>query len=215
VIFAILSVFLFSDLTDGQIRTLSNLSNDQKEAILKSLPAQQLVSTHQEAAPKGAGATESPTFMISFRTAPDTAGVDFGKQLLVLIGTLVTAVSSFYFGSKAAGSNAESPSGSAPVVNSVTPSTLSPKDASKPQEVQISGDNLDLIKEIKAVHEGRHIVATDVTSSGSTAKCKFDFKDAPSGQWDIVVTDTSGRQGKAAKALTTLDAAPSQVQAKP
>ncbi len=50
---------------------------------------------------KAEDATSNSLYRVYSREPANQAGTDLAKQLLVLIGTLVTAVASFYFGSKA------------------------------------------------------------------------------------------------------------------
>src|SRR5712692_6279451 len=69
--------------------------------------------------------------------SPSSPNADFAKQLLVLIGTLVTA-------------GATSP-------------------------LEIRGDRLDLVKEVKIVFGSNQVVASDVVSNASTVRCQLEL----------------------------------------
>jgi hypothetical protein len=63
-------------------------------------------------------------FTVYFRQGANAAGVDFSKQVFVLIGTLVTAVASFYFASRVTTANGAPAAGvprSAPEIRGITP----------------------------------------------------------------------------------------------
>ena len=141
---------------------------------------------------------------VYFREPKNQAAEDFAKQLLVLIGTLVTSVTSFYFGSRGAATSPPEAPKSAPTLRGVNPKQLSAT-ATGPAHLEITGDNLQLITEVKLASGTDQIVATNVTSNGSVVKC--DLKIDPVHQklaWDVVVADGSGKQMKLPEALTVV-----------
>lgn len=192
-LFAILAVYLYSSMSSRgkmfEAKGLSQVASTQLKERLQAGAGQFVVEYQDAAGPP-------PTFTVQYREAPNPASDDFAKQLLVLIGTLVTAVSSFYFGSKtaiASQSSADKPGGT-PVIRSINPSKVRRGVLTK---LEITGDGLDTVKEVKAVSNDRQVLATDVTSSASGVKCSLAMDlSAPTGAWDIVVSDGSGKTAK-------------------
>lgn len=192
-LFAILAVYLYSSMSSRgkmfEAKGLSQVASTQLKERLQAGAGQFVVEYQDAAGPP-------PTFTVQYREAPNPASDDFAKQLLVLIGTLVTAVSSFYFGSKtaiASQSDATKPGGT-PVIRSVKPPKVIRGVLTK---LEITGDGLDTIKEVKAVSNDRQVLATDVTSSASGVKCSLAMDlSAPTGAWDIVVSDGTGKTAK-------------------
>jgi hypothetical protein len=121
VLFAILSVYLFSNLSNGDhVLEEDCFTDPERQAFLSSLPVGQFHYSKQMTdlaaqtcagmprvaiADKGGPGTPPetpppPRFSVSYVSTRDPATADFAKQLLVLIGTLVTSVAGFYFGHK-------------------------------------------------------------------------------------------------------------------
>jgi hypothetical protein len=97
-LFFIATTFIFSALTqEGPQNTLRGLTPAQ----FAQIPAMDIVSS----TPIPATGTPTSYDVVVQRPLPAPAQ-DVGKNLVVLLGTLVTAVSSFYFGSKSATSAA-------------------------------------------------------------------------------------------------------------
>jgi hypothetical protein len=127
-------------------------------------------------------------FTVYYYTARDPASSDFAKQLLVMIGTLVTSVASFYFGSRTASSQAPASGSPTPALRAVTPSTL--VRSANPTKLQVTGENLNSIKEVKIALGTRQILATSVLSSASSIECQIIVDpNATSGSWDLIVTN--------------------------
>lgn len=196
ILFAILSIFLYSSLSAGQLRTLADLTDQQRNDFLKVIPPAQIVMITTNAV-----GTTDQRFTVYLRNGTQ-ASEDFAKQLLVLLGTLVTAVSSFYFGSKAAAAAPpQDTPGSAPSLRSISPSTMAR--GAGPLSFMITGDNLDLVKEIKLAQGSNQILATNVTSNASVAKGELTVPaGAPTGAWEVIVADGRGRQARLPAAFT-------------
>jgi hypothetical protein len=194
VLFAVISIFLYTSISNPQpLAKVPGLSAEQVTFLKKQVPGEVITVPR---------ANEN-TVDAYYHDSRSVAGDDFAKQLLVLLGTLVTSVSSFYFGSKvAAGSNVPATLGKAspPKLRNVSPTTL-PRDVLV--SLTISGDNLDLIKEAKLVQGERQIVCTDLTSNASVVKCNVSVPAAlPAGAWDLIVNDGAGRQATLAGAIS-------------
>jgi hypothetical protein len=135
---------------------------------------------------------------------PNPAAIDFAKQLLTLVGTLVTAVASFYFGAATA-TSAQAATNSvagAPNLRSIDPTDHDIAAQGPKLSLKITGDHLDLIKEAKIVKGKDQIVALSVHSNASEVTCELTLPVNAAGVWDVVVTDGTGRQAKLTNALT-------------
>lgn len=144
---------------------------------------------------------------ISEFDSPNKESVDFAKQVLTIVGTLVTSLSSFYFGAKTATSATNTATAatadtmkSAPRLRSVDPTSYKLTDGLT-ITVKVAGDNLDLIKELKIVKGNDQIVAPKVLSNASEVTCQLTLQTTSEGIWDVVVTDGMGRQSKLSDAL--------------
>ena len=62
---------------------------------------------------------------------------------------------------------------------------------------EISGNNLDLVREVKLVRGSNELIGTAVTSNAQVVKFTVSFaKVAEDGHWDVVATDASQRMSK-------------------
>ena len=115
ILFAIVTVYFYSTLSSTGVSTATGLSVTQRDSFLNSFKDQVVAVTPQ---------TGDGPFTVYFRQGGNVAGADFAKQVLVLIGTLVTAVSSFYFASRvttADGAPAAGVARSAPEIRGIAP----------------------------------------------------------------------------------------------
>jgi hypothetical protein len=196
-LFAILSVFLYSDLARGGVNTVANLTSDQKDLMVKNIPSVELVAV---AGPKAEDPNKG-TYEVTYRVR-NAASEDFAKQLLVMIGTLVTAVAAFYFGAKtatsaqAAAADALKGASATATVHGVTPaSTVLPAKGQPATNlpIKITGAGLnDTVKVAFKMDGGSPIVAANVTSAGDSISCTLPIADVtPTGTYDVVVTDNA------------------------
>lgn len=195
-IFAILTVFLYSDLAaqpPGKLSSISGLTSVQAKSLSST------VKVVSELAEQKATDDKSPaTFTVYFREAKNPAAEDFAKQVLVMIGTLVTSVTSFYFGSKGAATSTPGADTAKPAPK-LTAATPNPLNKTNPAHLQIAGDNLELVNAVKLIKGTYQITADTVTSNANLVKCDFKLEETyPIGAWDVVVTDSNGRQTKLA-----------------
>ena len=115
ILFAIVTVYFYSTLSSTGVSTATGLSVTLRDSFLNSFKDQVVAVTPQ---------TGDGPFTVYFRQGGNVAGADFAKQVLVLIGTLVTAVSSFYFASRvttADGAPAAGVARSAPEIRGIAP----------------------------------------------------------------------------------------------
>jgi hypothetical protein len=122
VLFATIAIMLFQSLArpDGKVQRLEGLSEEDKTLVLKQ-PGARVIGVRKVAcgpagappAPAAAATTAAaPTvaaacFDVDLLATPGPEAVDVAKQLLTLIGTLMTSVTSFYFASRAAEASAK------------------------------------------------------------------------------------------------------------
>ncbi len=195
VLFAIITIFLYGDLTNaGHVNVAKNVTEAEKQSFAELVPHSTFVkdaSTDKNAA---------PTYTVYYADAVSAPAQDFAKQLLVLIGTLVTAVSSFYFGAKAGAGSSPVAVQPAPAIRSITPNTLA---RGGPMPFEIAGDNLLAVTDVKIVSGATQVLATGVTSNANVVHCQLTVAAAmPAGPWDVIVSDRAGNQGKLAGGLT-------------
>ncbi|HLH88322.1 MAG TPA: hypothetical protein VKX28_07675 [Xanthobacteraceae bacterium] len=194
-LFAIVTIFLYSSLSsNGKIVASPPLSQEARDSFKKGLPNAQYLFDQ----PSGTGADQK--YVVYYRDIANPASEDFAKQLLAILATLVTAVSSFYFGAKTATSGGQDPTHPTPVIRGVNPAKVVRGTAPK---LELTGDGLDLIKEVKIAFGGRQILATSVLSNASSITCQLAVDaDAPVGAWDVIATDGKGAQAKLGGGLT-------------
>ena len=97
-IFIIMSVYLFRTITTSELIKVPNLSFDQVTALAGQLPDGEQLSI---------GKNASGTYDVTIGVAVSAGAQQVALQLITVLGTLVTAVSAFYFGSTTATSAAE------------------------------------------------------------------------------------------------------------
>jgi hypothetical protein len=198
VLFAILSIFLYRGLADeGQIKTITGLTVGDLAAVKASPIKDQIIAEVQEPASAPApGASPAPLpaparFDIYYKDIPAPASQDFAKQLLVLIGTLVTAVAGFYFGSTAA---AKPAFGKVPtVLHDVTPATIA--SGTDAQKLRITGEGLDDVRSVAIVSGSREVLAKIMRQSPQILDVEVNVPaDMPVGPATIVTTDVGGKE---------------------
>lgn len=116
---------------------------------------------------------------------------DFMKQMLTLVGTLMTAITAFYFGGRTASPSdpARGPPQLAAVTNS--PVTLD----GQPARIELSGSDLNNVKSVRVYNGSTQYIAQGVLSNGSQVLAFIPFgpADQKGGTWSVAVTDDIGR----------------------
>lgn len=121
----------------------------------------------------------------------NSPGIDFAKQVFAVVGTLMTAVASFYFASRASAS-AVTAAVSTPKLTSIAPTQASPA-GSPTVAVRIVGTDLQLTKNVNLEMGSTRIAGSDVTSNAELIKCAFALDPGlPAGKYDVVVTTSDG-----------------------
>jgi hypothetical protein len=214
-LFAILSVFLYDGIKYGTSSTIEDLSDDARQQFIKDHPAATNIQSSPNkkcilkgqidvCPPKGEATAANqplPLFNVTYGSASPTSD-DFAKQLLVLLGTLMTAVTSFYLG---AGTASQAASVSMPTVTSVDPTTHSIGQNGATIHLQVLGNNLNMITRAKIVRGGVQILGTNVRSNPTSLSCDIAVSQQttpPDGPWDVVVDDGGSKSAILQGALT-------------
>ena len=204
VLFAILTVYLFSSLNGGQAQVGNCLDEPSSSRMLADWHSRDMI--FRVPATTCSGSTPASSRFDVFVGRPlSPAGTDFAKQLLVLIGTLVTSVASFYFGSKAVSEARDVVAGLnvAPVLQGVEPSTL--PQGGRDQSLDLLGTGLNGARQVQVTRGQDQINAISVTSNDNRVHAKFNVPDnavAGGPGWDVTVTDGQGRNFRLPAAVT-------------
>jgi hypothetical protein len=197
-LFGILSIFLYNSMSNSDLLTMPGLTAAQKETAISLAPSGSIAI----AVPETAG-----TFTLYLRNIRNPSSDDFAKQVMVLLGTLVTSRSSFYFGAKpAAVGVAAAVEGIASAAPTSTLTGINPNVRLRdgvPTTFTILGTNLGTTKAVKIVSGNDEVTATDVASTPTSVTCKLTVDNTlPTGAWDLVLTDASGKVARLDRALT-------------
>lgn len=137
-------------------------------------------------------------FMFTNVTRENTAGTELAKQIITILGTLVTAVSSFYFGSSTANSSANAavartqPMDGPPQPKSFDPADIKVEDKAS---ITIKGSQLNNVNRVvlTAQDDGRTTITLEATSTDLSAVAQISAGTVPAGRWAITVVDKAGR----------------------
>jgi hypothetical protein len=208
VLFAIMTIFLFRSMSDPATpsKVFTGLTQDGMKGVIennKDLIC--VVVPYEKKKEQQIYRVECHEKVDDDAKARQRAKEDFAKQLLILIGTLVTAVSSFYFGTRA-GASTQADSRATGTLGSIDPPTAPA--GSGPLKFTLRGNNLDLVREVKLVSGSDEVIGTEVSSNAEIVKFTASFaKVEKGGQWDVVATDANQRVLKLRGALKVTDAA--------
>jgi hypothetical protein len=191
VLFAILSVFLYDSISrGGSVATIADMPAADRAQFIRENPlnAREIQSV--------ASKTTPGTFDVTYRTA-NAASEDFAKQLLVLLGTLMTAVASFYLGAgtvtsavKTGSEAANQTSAAAPTFTSVRPQTHSITTDGANLHLDIDGTNLEGFSRVRLIKAGETPIEGTAVNPGATKlSCDFNVGTAPVGTWRIEVAE--------------------------
>jgi hypothetical protein len=194
VLFAILSIFLYQNVSKGgALVKIEEMSAADRTEFIRNPYVRDVQSTPV--------AGKAGVYNVSYRSA-NTAGDDFAKQLLVLLGTLMTAVTSFYLGAGTVtsavktGTEAGAAAIPPPIPGSIKPDTHS-IGATGPLQLEITGTNLNVITRVRIVKEGAApIIGTKVGSSPTRITCELDVSKAAPGMYDVEIDDGGSRSAK-------------------
>lgn len=231
VVFAIAAIFLYSNVSSsGKIRMVEKLTTADVIELRKHVtviftlppfvePPAAGTEQAQPATPPAAGTQQArpqpATYTVYFRDLSSPAGDDIAKQLIVLLGTLVTAVASFYFGSSSVASAQAAERArrgvAGPNATSVDPSTLNAGGTSQP--LTITGVNLGKVNAVKlsSADDKISIPADEgsVKASDTSVTCTVTVPaDTPAGALNVVVSDNSTNQSTVPNSVSIKPATP-------
>ena len=204
VLFAILSIFLYQGISNGGARfKIDEMSTADRAEFIRNPNARDIQSSET----KG----KAGFYDVTYRSA-NPVSEDFAKQLLVLLGTLMTAITSFYLGAGTATSavkagnevsaNAAAASTPTPTITDVKPTTHSIATDGATLHLEITGTNLDGVTGVKLVKTGASsIIGTKVTASATKIAYDFNVTSESSGVWSIEVSEGE-KPAKAAGEVT-------------
>jgi len=186
-IFAIQAVYLYGDLA-RTTTTYKAITQEQLDAI----PKEHILSTRPTEVEGETG------FDVDVSIARTAASVDFAKQILTTVSTLVVAVAGFYFGSKSVAVARGVTVPSLPVIRSIDPN-----EGKKGKEVDVTilGKNFESPKVAKLVKDSEEIPGKETTWSTTKINCKFNLKEHPTGKYDLVVVNEDGGEDRLAEAF--------------
>jgi hypothetical protein len=195
-LFAILAIYLFNAISTRDTMMLSGLTRAERDSFVAELPKDRIIGI----APVAPAADGEATYDISLLVPRDPATDGFAKELLILLGTLVTSIASFYFGTKATagatGAGERSPA-AAPKIDRLQPNAL--KLGAAAALFNATGSGLADVKGVNAVSGTEQIAATDVVASDKSLAFKLAIPAGkPVGAWDIMLVDSGGAAIKAA-----------------
>ena len=188
-IFIIMSVYLFRTVAVGEVGVpLKDLTVLEVTKL-----GGQIQISHIE---PHLNATNEPTGNFDvFPIVAVTPGAEqLALQMITILGTLVTAVSAFYFGSATAARPQSGASEAPHKVDSITPSRA--QATAGVVKTEIIGTGFAAGAHVKLRQkEFPDIDATDVTVVGALKiTCTFNVSGRQPGQWDVVVINPDGHQ---------------------
>ncbi len=199
VVFAIVAIYLYGSVAgSGRVQFIDGVPQAQEAELRKQVNVVAVLPSKPEGAIK-----------VYYKDAGG-AGEDIAKQLLVLLGTLVTAVASFYFGSSSVASardaaeRARSGAGG-PNATSVDPPTLNA--GGKSQPLTITGANLGKVNAVKLLSaDGKTSIPADdgsVKASDTSVTCTVTVPaNTPAGPLDVVVSDNANNDSTVPKGVS-------------
>jgi hypothetical protein len=192
VLFAIVAIFLFDSVSkSGKIESIANQTAEQVGDFLTKTA--QVISVQPAL---DAGKPEL-RYTVYYRL-PNPASDDIAKQLIVLLGTLVTAVSSFYFGANSVQSAVAKRDAAPPTEVPARPGPTGFDPASltrdgSPQKLAITGSNLASVNKVELRKDGTSISATIKGATANRVDCLIVISsNQTSGDWDVFVDDGKG-----------------------
>jgi hypothetical protein len=191
-VFAIAAIFLYSNVSSsGKLRSVENLTAAQVNGMKKQVA---ILFTVPELSEK-----KDEKYTAYYKDPTSDAANDIAKQLIVLLGTLVTAVASFYFGSSSVASARDAADRAfrgvaGPNATGVNPPALNADGTL--QSLTITGVNLQNVTAVELVSGDKKTrINADpgsVKASATNVSCNVTVpKGTPPGSYDVTVTDNT------------------------
>ena len=199
-IFAVVTVYLFSDLSNCK----SVVEVDKSGKPVKTVSAPVSTST---VVTNTAGTTTTtvttndpnkPLPVSDEQKARAAASQDFAKQLLIMLGTLITSLTSFYFGSNTPATGTSRPP--APKLTGIDPQTLAA--SSLPQPIKVQGTGLQAVDSVTLREAKGATVAGVIASLADTLLTVTVPTGTTAGTWSVVIKTKDGLEAAAPISLT-------------
>jgi hypothetical protein len=209
VLFAILTVFIFTSMGTS-LRTLTGLTLAERDDQISKLGS--IFAGWQQ--------TGDQRFTIFLRDPVLDARNDIGKQIIVLIGTLMTSAVSFYFGSRATATGAAIGSETAGAGTTTTPdrssqaepvlgiTKIEPAEVRNGQSTQvtITGSGLKEVASVQFKQGTEVLEVTSIKPNDSVLVCTVNPTSISlTGNYDVVLTTAAGTQVSRGAALKVVD----------
>lgn len=205
VLFAILSVYLYDNIQYGRRSLLYLTPAQYTDFLAKRDPSMKSITGVLTSYDAYGQRLAAPAYQVEYTTDNPAAADDFSKQLLVLLGTLMTAITSFYLGANtatAAAVAAAQPPPSKPTITGINPPTHSLATGKKTIDLNIMGSDLNDIKHVRLQRQGLQKVAVLTGSTATTVTCKVEVDTPDVGVWDVVIDDGASKIATRAAGLT-------------
>lgn len=140
---------------------------------------------------------EKQCYKVRLRVPPDSASADLAKQLLVLVGTLMTAVTSFYFAAHGTIRGAPGTDGSSrtPSPRAISPSSIKLNGERQNIELSVTGSDLESVVDVRLEQGGASIKASKVLSNKDRIEFTIPVNEKTAeGDWTVVALDGSGKR---------------------
>jgi hypothetical protein len=205
-IFAVVTIFFYVNLAQGDVIATAPLAPKELESF-QSGPFKEYIVTSRDVPPvsptAGAPIGNEKKTIVYYRRGGSAN--DFAKQVFTMLGTLMAAISSFYFGSSVAASSSATARASEtdPLLLDVRPNTARAGDQ---PPLTISGKNLSQVKEVRLVKGSDQISTSGLKTQPTVVECLLD-KPLTEGSWDLTVSTSDGRTATRTGALTVSAAA--------
>jgi hypothetical protein len=199
-IFAVVTVYLFSDLSN----CTSVVEVDKSGKPIKTVSAPVSTST---VVTTTAGTTSTivtttdpnkPLPVSDEQKARAAASQDFAKQLLIMLGTLITSLTSFYFGSNPPATGTSRPP--APKLTGIDPQTLAA--SSLPQPIKVQGTGLQAVDTVTLREAKGATVAGVIASLADTLLTVTVPTGTTPGTWSVGIKTKDGLEAAAPTSLT-------------
>jgi hypothetical protein len=161
-IFAVVTVYLFSDLSNCKSVVEVDKSGNPVKTVSAPVSTSTVVTTTAGTTSTVVTTTDpnKPLPVSDEQKARAAASQDFAKQLLIMLGTLITSLTSFYFGSNlpAAGTSRPAP----PKLTGIDPQTFAA--TSLPQSIKVQGTGLQAVDTV-SLREAKGATVAGVIAS--------------------------------------------------
>jgi hypothetical protein len=159
-------------------------------------------SASPPAAPSGGVPATTPTELYTVTYGGSTDAADYAKQILTLLGTLVTSVVSFYFGAKTATSAASASADQtakvmAPPKPAMSLSGLDPASYAVGERVlTLLGNNLGSVVHARIERNGKSMQLSGVQSNPTRVSGHLTIVNemVDGGPWNVIVDDGDGTE---------------------